>query len=202
MPVERPPDAPPTDSAAEAAMLNLLLWCPSLVGSLNLGPLLWCPEHRAIWQAMSRVWIRRPDLQAIPLDMHGSDDDLRGIIDWLSGTAICRQLHEDLCHGESIKSHHIENDGGWQWRCTGFRYWNVLQQAESPNRYDLEPWLSRLQRAADSRRLISSAHEMAVRAWRGDNEGAVAILNRVSRKEFARTDKNPRELEPTTIWSP
>jgi AAA domain len=47
--VYRPPDAPPTDSAAEAAMLSLLLVCPELVEQIDLGPLLWCPEHEAIW---------------------------------------------------------------------------------------------------------------------------------------------------------
>jgi hypothetical protein len=181
--VYRPPDAPPTDSAAEAAMLWLLLVCPDMVGTIDLGPLLWCPEHRAIWRAMGRVRARR------------------GVLDvaewWL---ALRGQLHEDVCRGEPLETHYVAADGGWQWRCLGWQYWNVLASAELPNRYDLAPWLERLERAAASRELISSAQDMAVQAWRGNNQGALAIVDRIHRKEASRTRATQRELEPTTIW--
>jgi hypothetical protein len=161
--VYRPPDAPPTDSAAEAALLNLLLVCPDLVGSVDLGPLLWCGEHRAIWHAMTRVRARR------------------GVLDvaewWL---ALRGQLHEDVCRGEPLETHYVASDGGWQWRCQGWRYWNMLQSAELPNRYDLAPWLERLERAAEARGLISSVHEMAERAWRMDVAGAQAIASEIA----------------------
>jgi hypothetical protein len=182
--VYRPPDAPPTDSAAEAAMLWLLLVCPELVGQVDLGPLLWCGEHEAIWRAMTRVRARRGVLD---------------VAEWW--VALRGQLHDDVCRGEPLETHYIAADGGWQWRCQGWRYWNVLQDAELPNRYDLGPWLVRLERAAEARRLISAAQEMAVRAWRGDNEGALAILDRIRRKEASRTRGTQRELEPTMIWA-
>jgi replicative DNA helicase len=186
--IHRAPDAPPVDSAAEAALLNMLLLHPDMVGSVDLGPLLWCPEHKAVWRAMAHVHMRAPG---------------RNLAEWW--IAIRRELHADACRGESLVTHYVATDGGWQWRCAGWRYWNVLNEAELPSRYDYQPYARRLEQCAEARRIISAAQEIASRAWRVPEQSfsgaeAVAILElaapvAVRQPAYAASSVNIDDLE-------
>src|SRR5579859_6001813 len=61
-PEVNPRDYPPSDAAAECALLVMCEIFPDRIGLLNLDGLLVFPEHRRIWGAMCRIHARTPGL--------------------------------------------------------------------------------------------------------------------------------------------
>jgi hypothetical protein len=57
-----PFDAPPSDAAAECALLSMCTWYPERVGTLRLDGLLVFPEHQRIWHAMRQTHTQTPGL--------------------------------------------------------------------------------------------------------------------------------------------
>jgi len=149
-----PTESPPSDAAAECALLAMCELYPALVGSLHgLGDLLVFPEHRAIWQAMCAVYLRldHPDVAEFYI-----------------------ALREELCARVCPVNHR-----GSREQCDGFRYLRVLDFGEHANPKDIAYWLARLDRVRVCRQIISDAQEQAEKAWRLDVEGAVRVAVRV-----------------------
>jgi hypothetical protein len=162
-----PRDAPPADAAAECALLAMCEFYPALVGSLHgLGELLVFPEHRSIWRAMSRVYIRAPS---------GAPD----VVDFWLG--VQDELCTELCGDGQAHEHDREN-------CTGWRTLRVLDFGEHANPKDIPYWMARLERVHEARRLIDLAQQVAERAWRMDLVGARVATNRMQPRSVVRVE--------------
>ncbi len=151
---ERDLSVPPSDAAAECALLAMCELYPEQVGTLRLEGLLVFPEHQEIWRAMCRVRMRSPGLDVTEF--------------WL---ATLHELHTKRCRDERPHEHE-------RWGCDGFRVLRVLDFGEHANPKDITYWLARLERVRDARRLISLAQEQAEKAWRLDVDGALAAASR------------------------
>lgn len=148
---------PPSDSAAECALLHEALWWPNGVRALRavrLSELLygfW--EHQRIWESMQRVF----DSTAWPLE------PLRNT-QWHAALEVdCGRLLLGV-----VEDHWCDLNGGFHRRS-----WS------SP---DVLPghWLVRLRRCKEARQLISNAQEQAERAWRLDIEAARRVAQRAA----------------------
>jgi hypothetical protein len=140
---------PPVDGTAEAALLNMLVIYPEQMATLDLGARLCLPEHRTLWQVMTRVWMRDGRLEA-----------------GLWSLALYRELHV-VCNG----GRHL---GSCSPECCAALYWDVLCRGDVPfaGKSDIDYWLDRLDRCVEARRLIEAAQFQAACAWRGDLEEA------------------------------
>lgn len=158
-----PRDAPPSDAAAECALLTMCEIYPEQVGTLRLDGLLVFPEHRTIWQAMCRVHMRSPGLDVAEFYI-----------------ALRREMCAALCK---------QDHRGDREHCGGWRTLRVLDFGEHCNPFkDIPYWLGRLERVRDARQLIDQAQRAAERAWSRDAEGARAILSRVGKSAPIRVD--------------
>jgi hypothetical protein len=140
---------PPADAAAEAALLNLVMIYPEQMATLDLGARLYLPEHRTLWQVMTRVWMRDGPLES-----------------GLWSLALYRELHV-VCNGG-------RHSGPCSPECRAGLYWDVLCKGDVPfaGKPDIDYWLDRLDRCVEARRLIEAAQFQAACAWRGDVDGA------------------------------
>lgn len=162
---------PPTDSKAEAFALLHLCMDSARIADVNLAPLLVCWEHRAIWEGMVRVHMRRPGLPpgefmvALRRDLH--------IVECPKPAALL-----------SKRSHTAGIPGCEGQRFTSLLIGVALDELGRP----LDFWLARLERVKEARRLLAQAQTMAEQAWRGDVEGARATV-----ADAARTVRAPLE---------
>jgi hypothetical protein len=137
---------PPCDSAAEAAVLNMLLIFPDRMATVDLRGRLHFREHQTIHQAMSRVWMRQGLIESGPWTL-----------------AIFRELH-DMLNGRHA--------GPCDRDCLAGLHWDVVCRGQTARLRDLDYWLERLDRCVEARRLIEAAQFQAACAWRGDLEEA------------------------------
>ncbi len=160
-------DAPPSDSTAECALLQMCELYPERIGSLRLDGLLVFPEHQAIWRAMCRTHLRTPELDAGNFYV-----------------TLRQEMCAMLCRGAD---HARDRE-----HCVGFRYLRVIDFGEHANPKDIPYWLARLERVRDARGLISDAQQIAEKAWRLDVGGARGVATRI-----ANTSQSPRVWERT-----
>lgn len=159
-----PREAPPSDSAAECALLTMCEIYPEQVGTLRLDGLLVFPEHRTIWQAMTRIHAREPGLNVGEFYI-----------------ALRREMCAALCK---------QDHQGDRENCDGWKTLRVLDFGEHCNPFkDIPYWMGRLERVRDARQIISDSQEQAERAWRLDVDGARRVLFRSA--AHARRGINP-----------
>jgi hypothetical protein len=150
----RAPDSPPCDSLAEGVLLSYVLHhAPSKVVECDLLPLLVFPEHRLIWEVMQRAY--RPDETHAQFFLRWLNEAERtqpGLSGVLSGV------------GESWArwpAHRLELDPA---------------SYESVSTMDWDWWLARLDRVGTARRLLEKNQRTTEHLWRGDVDGALAVM--------------------------
>lgn len=163
---ERDPATPPSDSLAEAIVVNHVLLNHELIESVDLGPLLNFPEYRWCWQAMVRVHMRSPEASFGKFYLAWVDE-LESVQPGQSWPLI-----------ELLDIANAESDRAWRdYRADRARYPDApLLQSEY--QHGFRWWLARLKRIAQARLMIHNAQEQAERAWRLDVDGAIAAASR------------------------
>ena len=152
-------DAPPCDSLAEAVVIDYLTLHPEMIGTVDLGPLLVFPEHRALWQALVRAHMRMPDACNPVLSDPGPPNYAEFILLW---RAELQQSHpndwlrliELLGHQSDLESHRAAEDAE---ACRG----DFLAQFHA-----FEWWLERLRAIHEARLGIQAAQRIAEGFWR------------------------------------
>lgn len=133
--------------------MSMAMIFPGRIGQLDLGRDLWLPEHRVIWQAMTRLHMRSPCLGAGEFML---------------------AMRQEMC---ALVCRNGVDCGPERWGCDGFRYLQVLSY-EAASLKDVGYWMARLERCTEARRLVDLAQEIASKAWRGDVDGAHGVFMR------------------------
>lgn len=169
---ERDLDRPPVDGLAECVCLHACVYDPALIDQFDLGRLVVHPEHRELWRVLRLTRARTRALEPAAFlaefyrDLAAAHPD-----NW--------ENYDDLLTSvgdrESARAWQEYQDGFGDLPFTSFLH-------------DFCWWLRRLQRAADARRMLHAAQEMAERAWVEDIDGSRGIARRVVGHEMIRVD--------------
>lgn len=175
---DRESDVPPCDSLAEAIVLSALLCHPELIPqySAEVRPLLVFPEHRLLLTAIERAYAATPRVAGEPWSRWIARVEARWLMQECERAAPGRGwIMADLiapCGPIEAK---------YQWE---MRRWQELRERfpeAAPCDFD-HPWtwwLERLKKVSACRRIVDEAQEAAALAWRGDLDGASAVVRRM-----------------------
>lgn len=160
---DREPDVPPCDSLAEGIVLYHMLYWPDDLAQCDLEPLMVFPEHQRLLAAMQAARARTAAGQAWS----------EFYIAWM---AECEKIspHLDAVLDTVVADH-------WTWHMNRVRD-DPDSAVIDVRLHDWRWWLARLQRVAAARQLVEDAHQIAARAWRGDVDGARAVVDRIDRR--------------------
>jgi len=157
----RAEDAPPVDALAEGMCLLRCLHDPALIDSVDLGPLLVFPEHRAAWQALVRTRMRYRNAE------------------WSEFYEAWMAALEEIKPGKSWNIYALIEDVTSIERRRAEHQARKYETSLPAQRQTFSEWVERLRRIAQARAIISAAQEMAERAWRvPDRDYDVAAARR------------------------
>jgi hypothetical protein len=185
---DRDAETPPCDSLAEAIVLSALLRAPELIPlhSVEIRPLLVFPEHALLLTALERAYAATPRRDSEPWSRWSARVEAR----WMTRECETVAPGRGWVLAEMI-SPYGPIDATMTWR---MRRWREVQDRfpdAAPCDFD-RPWtwwLSRLHAVAEARQLVAAGHRIVERAWRGDVDGASAvILDLRQRRSVVRID--------------
>jgi hypothetical protein len=179
----------PGDPTAEAhVLLSLLIEPPCVANFRESGSLdlligaKW--QHRAAWQAMRQTPIADAGNFFLAWSRLLCEQECRGNRT-LNGGPWHQPWTPYRCHAYSIwqgmeflrdqaaDAYTIDvRDDGSHWHCT-------LHEGHEISAHTFDYWLQLLRDAKEARDLIEIAHQMAMRAWDGDCEGAARLAGKI-----------------------
>lgn len=165
---DREPDVPPCDSLAEGIVLFHMRYWPEDLDAYDLAPLLVFPEHRHLLRTMQTARIRS---MGQPWSSF--------YIAWMEE---CQIVSPSL---DTVLDTVVADQ--WTWHMNRLRA-NPDAPEIDARLHDWRWWVERLQRVAVARQLVDDAQQIAARAWRGDVDGARAVVRDIRFRDVVRVD--------------